>query len=107
MLTRVSAPAGKTAPIPQRAWPSDTFYGARRELTVNGEGLELRHLPAAHTDGDTIAFFRRSDVIAVGDLFSTESYPVIDLARGGSVQGVLAALDTEAASMTEYPFPER
>ena len=94
VLSRVAAPSGKAAPIPQRAWPSDTFYGARRELTVNGEGLELRHLPAAHTDGDTIAFFRRSDVIAVGDIFSTESYPVIDLARGGSVQGLLAALDT-------------
>jgi glyoxylase-like metal-dependent hydrolase (beta-lactamase superfamily II) len=94
VLSRVAAPTGKAATIPQRAWPSDTFYGARRELTVNGEGLELRHLPAAHTDGDIIVFFHRSDVIAVGDIFSTESYPVIDLARGGSVQGLLTALDT-------------
>ena len=93
VLSRVAAPSGKTSTIPQRAWPSDTFFGARRELTVNGEGLELRHLPAAHTDGDTVVFFRRSDVLAVGDLFSTESYPVIDVAGGGSVQGLLAALD--------------
>jgi glyoxylase-like metal-dependent hydrolase (beta-lactamase superfamily II) len=93
VLARVSAPAGKTAPLPQRAWPSDTFFLDRRELTVNSEGIELRHLPAAHTDGDTIVYFRRSDVIAVGDVFSTESYPVIDTARGGTASGVLAALN--------------
>lgn len=79
---------------PQRAWPTDTFFGTRREFAVNGDGVELRHFPNAHTDGDTIVYFHRADVIAVGDLFSTESYPVIDLARGGSVQGLLAALDT-------------
>jgi glyoxylase-like metal-dependent hydrolase (beta-lactamase superfamily II) len=94
VLARVAAPTGKTAPIPQRAWPSDTFFGARREFTFNGEGIELKHLPAAHTDGDTIVYFRRSDVIAAGDLYSTESYPIIDTARGGSLQGVLAGLDT-------------
>jgi glyoxylase-like metal-dependent hydrolase (beta-lactamase superfamily II) len=94
VLTRVSAPTGKQAALPQRGWPTDTFFGARQELTFNGEGVELRHLPAAHTDGDTIVYFHRSDVIAAGDVFSTESYPVIDIARGGSVQGLLAALDT-------------
>ncbi len=93
VLTHVSAPSGKMAALPQRAWPSDTFFGSRREFTVNGEGVELIHLPNAHTDGDTIVFFRRSDVIAVGDLFSTESYPVIDLEHGGSAQGLFAALD--------------
>jgi len=92
VLTRVSA-TGPDA-RPQHAWPSDTFYGTRREFSVNGDGVELRHFPNAHTDGDTIVYFHRADVIATGDLYSTESYPVIDRARGGSVQGVLAALDT-------------
>jgi len=94
VLTRVSAPTGKQAALPQRGWPTDTFFGARQELTFNGEGVELKHLPAAHTDGDTIVYFHRSDVIAAGDVFSTESYPVIDIARGGTVQGLLMALDT-------------
>jgi glyoxylase-like metal-dependent hydrolase (beta-lactamase superfamily II) len=50
-------------------------------------------MPAAHTDGDSIVFFRRSDVISAGDIFTPETYPVIDLARGGSVQGVIDALN--------------
>jgi len=51
------------------------------------------HPKAAHTDGDSIVFFRRSDVISTGDIFSTTGYPVIDLARGGSIQGELDALN--------------
>jgi glyoxylase-like metal-dependent hydrolase (beta-lactamase superfamily II) len=92
VLTRVAMPGPDARPQP--AWPTDTFFGTRREFAVNGDGVELRHFPNAHTDGDTIVYFRRADVIAVGDLFSTETYPVIDLERGGSVQGLLAALDT-------------
>jgi cyclase len=45
------------------------------------------HAPAANTDGDSFVFFRRSEVISAGDLFSTVSYPVIDVERGGSIQG--------------------
>ena len=79
---------------PPTAWPGNTYLGDHKDLFLNGEAAQVIHMPAAHSDGDSVVFFRRSDVIAVGDLFSTESYPVIDLARGGSVQGVLAALDT-------------
>ena len=100
VLTRISAPGPDERP--QHAWPSDTFYGTRREFSFNGDGIELRHFPQAHTDGDTIVYFHRADVIAAGDLFSTESYPVIDLARGGSLQGLLAALDT----IIELAIPE-
>jgi glyoxylase-like metal-dependent hydrolase (beta-lactamase superfamily II) len=51
------------------------------------------HIPAAHTDGDTIVYFRKSDVVSAGDLFLTDSYPVIDLKRGGSLQGVIDGLN--------------
>ena len=51
------------------------------------------HQPAAHTDGDSIVYFRRSDVISAGDIFLTTGYPVIDLAKGGSLQGVIAGLN--------------
>jgi cyclase len=51
------------------------------------------HLPAAHSDGDSLVFFRRSDVIATGDLFDTDHYPVIDLAHGGTLQGIIEGLN--------------
>ena len=100
VLTRVSSPGADTQP--QSAWPTDTFYGTRREFSVNGDGVELRHFPNAHTDGDTIVWFHRADVVAVGDIFSTESYPVIDRERGGSLQGLIAALD----AVIEFAIPD-
>jgi glyoxylase-like metal-dependent hydrolase (beta-lactamase superfamily II) len=93
VLQRMSAPTGASAPFPFAAWPTSTFGGPKKTLHVNGEGIELLHQPAAHGDGDTIVFFRGSDVISTGDVFSTTSYPVIDAARGGTVQGVLDALN--------------
>jgi glyoxylase-like metal-dependent hydrolase (beta-lactamase superfamily II) len=61
-------------------------------MYLNGEGIEIFHQPAAHTDGDAIVFFRRSDVIVAGDVFDTRAFPVIDVAKGGSIQGEIAAL---------------
>ena len=46
----------------------------------------MYHVPAAHTDGDSIVMFRRSDVVATGDIFRTDSYPVINLEMGGSIK---------------------
>ena len=51
------------------------------------------YAPAANTDGDSFVFFRRSDVIAAGNIFSTVSYPVIDVDKGGSVDGVIDGLN--------------
>jgi glyoxylase-like metal-dependent hydrolase (beta-lactamase superfamily II) len=85
--------ASAAPPLPSVALPSDTFFNDRKELLFNGEGIQIVHLPNAHTDGDTIVFFRRSDVIATGDLFSTVGYPVIVRERGGSIQGYVAALN--------------
>jgi cyclase len=93
VLARVAAPSGAPSPVPQAAWPTETFFTKRRELTFNGDGIELRHFPAAHTDGDMIVYFRRADVIAAGGLFSTVSYPVVDKARGGTLRGVIEALN--------------
>jgi len=93
VMTRMSAPTGSTAPMPFAAWPTDTFFTAKKELFFNGEAIEIEHQPAAHTDGDSLVFFRRSDVVSTGDLFSTTSYPIIDIARGGNIQGVIAGLN--------------
>jgi len=93
VMNRMSAPTGKQAPTPQGAWPTDTFFTPEKNLFFNGEGIEIRHQPNAHTDGDSIVFFRRSDVIVAGDLFTPGTYPIIDLQRGGNVQGIIAALN--------------
>ncbi len=92
-LNRMSAPAGAQAPTPVAAWPTSTFSGNHKEFFYNGEGIQIVHIPSAHTDGDSIAFFRRSDVIATGDIYSTVSYPIIDAERGGSISGVLNGLN--------------
>ena len=73
--------------------PTSTFLGDSKKLFFNGEGIEILHQPAAHTDGDSMVFFRRSDVISTGDIFTTTSYPVIDLSAGGSIQGVIDGLN--------------
>ena len=92
-LNRMSAPAGAGAPMPVAAWPTSTFSGKHKEFYYNGEGIQIVHVAAAHTDGDSIVFFRRSDVIATGDIYSTVSYPIIDAQRGGRITGVLDGLN--------------
>src|ERR1051325_10487648 len=62
-------------------------------MFLNGERREINRQPAAHTDGDSFVFFRRSDVVAAGDIFVTTSYPMFDFERGGSIQGEIAALN--------------
>jgi glyoxylase-like metal-dependent hydrolase (beta-lactamase superfamily II) len=91
VLTRMSA--GQPAAYPVAAWPTETFDHARKYMYLNGEGIEVLNQPAAHSDGDAIVFFRRSDVIMAGDILDTTRFPVIDVARGGSVQGHLDALN--------------
>ena len=75
-------------------WPESTFdWTLTKTLFFNGEGIEVLHQPRAHTDGDVMVFFRRSDVISTGDVFVKTSYPAIDLERGGSVNGIIDALN--------------
>ena len=96
-------PAGTPAPS-LRALPTETYYGEGMRLShfFNGEGIELFHRSASHTDGDSIVQFRASDVIAAGDLFSTDTYPVIDIARGGNIQGIVEGLNR----ILDLSFPE-
>jgi glyoxylase-like metal-dependent hydrolase (beta-lactamase superfamily II) len=79
--------------LPVTARPTETFIGREKEFYFNGEPVFVYHVPAAHTDGDSIVFFRQSDVVATGDILRTDSYPVIDLERGGSVQGIIDGLN--------------
>lgn len=93
VLRRMSAPTGQTAPFPTAAWPTETFDGRRSYMYLNGEGIETLHQRAAHTDADSLVFFRRTDVVMAGDVIDATRFPVIDVERGGSVQGEIDALN--------------
>ncbi len=95
VLTRMSAPTGEQSPTPTGAWPTDTFFQESMKVShfFNGDGVQIIHVPSAHTDGDSIVYFRHSDVIATGDIFNMTHYPVIDVDKGGSINGVVNALN--------------
>jgi cyclase len=93
VLRTVSVASGQPGAMPVGGWPTDTYSGVSKDVYANGEAIQLFHQPAAHTNGDSVVFFRRSDVVVAGDVFVTTSYPVIDSARGGTFTGVIAALN--------------
>lgn len=74
-------------------WPTDTFLTPFEDLSFNDEPIRIEHHANAHTDGDSIVIFRRSDVISTGDLFVTTHYPIFDPESGGSINGVLDGLN--------------
>jgi cyclase len=93
VLNRLSsAPAGQPA-VPATALPTTTYHLPSMDFHVNGEPVFLYHQANAHTDGDSLILFRNSNVVATGDLYTPDRYPLIDLQRGGSVQGIITALN--------------
>jgi cyclase len=97
MLLRMTSRPTANAPMKYEyeMLPNDTYTADVMYLShfFNGEGVQLYHQKGAHTDSDTMVVFRGSDVIATGDIFSTVSYPVIDLDRGGHIQGEIDGLN--------------
>lgn len=93
VLKRMSAPTGKQSAYPSDAWPSETFFQEDKPMYANGEGIEVITQLAAHSENDVMVFFRRSDVLVVGDLLDVTRFPVIDIAKGGSIQGEIEALN--------------
>lgn len=96
VLTRMSAPTGQVAMAPEKAWPNETYHVDYKKLAAEyrgGEQIELIYMPAAHSDGDSIVWFRHADVIATGDIFMESSYPIIEVANGGTINGVIDALN--------------
>ena len=74
--------------------PTESYGGRDKKLNFfNGEGVVITHPDAAHTDGDSLVYFRGSDVLAVGDVINMTSFPVIDIARGGTVDGLIETLN--------------
>jgi glyoxylase-like metal-dependent hydrolase (beta-lactamase superfamily II) len=83
----------QAANAPPGAVPADTYLEDRRRKSHNGDAIEFFYQPNAVTDGDSLVYFRRADVIVAGDIFTTTQYPVIDVKSGGSVQGLIVALN--------------
>jgi glyoxylase-like metal-dependent hydrolase (beta-lactamase superfamily II) len=104
VMNRMSVPAAGQPAAPSRAWPTDPYHFPVKKLSAHlrgGEPIELIYAPAAHSDGDSLVWFRRSDMIMTGDVFSTTSYPMIDVAKGGTINGEIDALN----KILELAFP--
>jgi glyoxylase-like metal-dependent hydrolase (beta-lactamase superfamily II) len=107
VLLRMSGALGKEKPLDTGLWPGNTFFNERKELYANGEAIELLYQPRAHTDGDVIVFFRRSDVIATGDIFMMTTFPIVDRAHGGTINGLIGGLNTLLDLAIPAPTQER
>lgn len=92
--------------VPRGMLPTSTYFEPSKDFSFNGEPVIVQHLPAAHTDGDSLVFFRSADVISTGNLFTPDRYPSIDRSNGGTVQGLLAALNTILAMTVPEAFAE-
>jgi cyclase len=93
ILRRMGAPTGKPALFPAEAMPTEAFARPRWYIRMNDEPIEVLYQPAAQSDSNSFVFFRKSDVVAAGDVLDTTRFPAIDIAKGGSVQGEIAALN--------------
>ena len=82
----------RTPPSPPAAWPLITFADGVT-FHLNGDDVEVTHVAAAHTDGDSIIRFRKANVVHMGDTFFNGNYPFIDVDSGGSIDGIIAAAD--------------
>jgi glyoxylase-like metal-dependent hydrolase (beta-lactamase superfamily II) len=104
-LNHMVAPAAGGTPAPEKALPTETYHIDQMRLSPLyhfGEAVQIIHQPAAHTDGDSMVYLRRADVIATGDIFMTDRYPVIDLANGGSINGIIEGLNR----ILDLAFPD-
>jgi glyoxylase-like metal-dependent hydrolase (beta-lactamase superfamily II) len=88
VLNRMAANA-----ISSDAWPTDTYFTSDWSIFSNGEAVQFFSVANAVTDGDTLVFFRRSDVISAGALFDASGYPRFDPSAGGSINGIIEGLN--------------
>lgn len=82
----------KTPPSPAAALPLVTFVDSI-SFHVNGDNVDAFHVPPAHTDGDAMVYFRRANVLHMGDTFFNGMYPFVDLSTGGSIAGMIGACE--------------
>ena len=104
----MTAPHGEQAPFPIGAWPTVTYSSdlmeIQKDLYFNGEAIVTTYQPNAYSDGDSVVFFRRSDVVVTGQVYDPTRFPRIDLENGGSIQGIIDALN-RIITITVPPVP--
>jgi cyclase len=104
----MTAPHGEQAPYPIGAWPTVTYSSdlmeTQKDVYFNGEAIITTYQPSAFSDGDSVVFFRRSDVVVTGEVYDPTRFPRIDLENGGSIQGVIDALN-RIIGITVPPIP--
>ena len=95
LLDFMSAPTGTGSDTvaPSDAWPTESYTEPHDDFFFNDEGILVLHAPAAHTAGDSMVLFRRSDVLVAGDVFNEMTFPVIDTKHGGTINGILDGLN--------------
>jgi cyclase len=99
LYDRMTGEDGKFPARPEAAWPDNTYSSPQKRLYFNDEAVIVMHLPG-NTDGNSIVFFRKSDVVSTGDLFDLTEYPVIDLKAGGSLLSIVESLNKLLAEVT-------
>ena len=103
VLERIVSQPGPA--VPTWALPGEVFTRPQYNLYLNGQGIEVIWQPAAHSDGDSVVLFRRSDVVVTGAIFDITRFPVIDLEHGGSIQGEIDALNRVMNTLVIAPTP--
>jgi hypothetical protein len=84
---------GRDKIAPER-WPPSTFSNKQKDLYSNDEPVVILQVPNAVTEGDSMVWFRKSDVVVTGEIFNQASFPFIDVAHGGTINGILDGLNT-------------
>ena len=87
--------------FPAVSWPSDAYAVKQRSIRYNGEAIDIIHLPNAYSDGDSLVYFRRSDVVVTGEIYPTERFPLVDRARAARSKGCLTV--STASSISRFP----
>jgi glyoxylase-like metal-dependent hydrolase (beta-lactamase superfamily II) len=108
VLARMGASHGQEALFPPGGLPTHTYSSAlqeyQKDIYLNGQAIQILYQPSAHSDGDSVVFFRRSDVVVTGDVLDTTRFPVIDVEKGGTIQGVIDSLN-RIIGITVPPVP--
>ena len=102
VLRRMSAPTGSQSPFPTKMWPTETFTSRFRSMYINDDAVQVIRQTGARSDSDIMVLFRKADVVVTGDIVDLRQFPVIDRARGGSIQRELEALNR---LLTEFVVP--
>ena len=93
MLHPFPGPNGPVPPAPAGAIPTKLYSGSSTTVTIPGVTADLVHPAPAHSDTDTIVIWKAANVISTGDIVGSATYPNIDVASGGGIEGMIAATD--------------